>query len=114
MFMRRFRHAKMVATLGPASSDLSTIRALSMRERPRVPVVGITPERETARRLALVRGVHAVHAKEGVVDVTGMIAKATEAVRDEGFAVPGDTIVIAAGMPFGTAGTTNLLHIAQA
>jgi len=26
--MRRFRHAKVVATLGPASSDLSTIRAL--------------------------------------------------------------------------------------
>jgi pyruvate kinase len=43
-----------------------------------------------------------------------MVAKACAMARREGFAQPGNVIVIAAGMPFGTAGTTNLLHIAQA
>jgi pyruvate kinase len=31
----------------------------------------------------------------------------------EGFGASGQTIVISAGMPFGTSGTTNLLRIAQ-
>ena len=40
-----------------------------------------------------------------------IVEHACETVRDEGLAGPGDIIAIAAGMPFGVAGTTNLLRI---
>ena len=43
--------------------------------------------------------------------VSEIVEHACETVRDEGLAGPGDIIAIAAGMPFGVAGTTNLLRI---
>ena len=42
-----------------------------------------------------------------------MVENACNCARAEGFAAPGDTILISAGMPFGTPGATNLLRIAQ-
>jgi pyruvate kinase len=42
-----------------------------------------------------------------------MIKLAQQAATEEGFASAGDSIVIAAGLPFGESGTTNLLHIAR-
>jgi pyruvate kinase len=72
----------------------------------------MTPSVETARRLTLAWGVHPVLCPE-VTDVAGMSERACEAALREGLAAPGDTIVISAGVPFGTPGTTNLLRIAQ-
>jgi pyruvate kinase len=92
-------------------SGFTSLRAA--RERPTVPVLGITPVLPTARRLALVWGVHAVHAEHDVSDVPGMVKTARELARGEDHAAPGALIVIAAGMPFGRAGTTNLLHVEQ-
>jgi pyruvate kinase len=82
------------------------------RERPRAPVVGITPHRSTARRLALVWGVHALVAEE-VHSVDEMIEVACAAAANEGFARRGDEIAVVAGLPFGRSGTTNLLHVAR-
>ncbi|MGA2023941.1 MAG: pyruvate kinase [Steroidobacteraceae bacterium] len=82
------------------------------RERPAAPVLSITPNLQIARRLALVWGVHSVHT-EGIKDIAEMVNKALATAHSEQFAKPGDYIVIAAGMPFGSAGTTNLLHIVQ-
>ena len=93
-------------------SGYTTLRAA--RERPVAPVLSITPELAVARRLALVWGVHSVHAQHGVKDVSEMVETGCALARSEGYAKAGDIVVIAAGMPFGTAGTTNLLHIAQA
>lgn len=93
-------------------SGFTSLRAA--RERPQAPIVSVTPDLATARRLALAWGVHSVHVPHDVDDVPGMVQAASTLARAEGFAQPGDTIVIAAGMPFGKAGTTNLLHIAQA
>jgi len=91
------------------SSGHTSLRAA--RERPEAPVLSLTPNVSTARRLALVWGVHSVHI-EDVADVRQMTAIATEVARRERFAEPGQTIVAIAGMPFGEAGTTNLLRIA--
>jgi pyruvate kinase len=66
----------------------------------------------TARRLALVWGVHVVHTDD-VADVAQMVENAVRSARDQGFARPGENILISAGMPFGTPGATNLLRIAQ-
>ncbi|MGU7782700.1 pyruvate kinase [Burkholderia sp. PU8-34] len=92
-------------------SGYTSLRAA--RERPVVPVLGVTPELATARRLALVWGVHPVHADERVSDVPDMVNKACAIARHEAFAHAGDFVVIASGMPFGVAGTTNFLHIAK-
>lgn len=48
-----------------------------------------------------------------VMDVTEMTELAVQTARKLDFAQPGQTVVIAAGMRFGTSGTTNLLRIAQ-
>jgi pyruvate kinase len=83
------------------------------RERPESPVLSLTPIVATARRLTLVWGIHSVRI-EGVTDVNEMTAVACEIARREGFAGPGQFIVALAGMPFGSAGTTNLMRIATA
>jgi pyruvate kinase len=47
-----------------------------------------------------------------ITDVNTMTDLACKTALDEGFAKPGDHIVIAAGVPFGQAGTTNMLRLA--
>lgn len=98
------------ATVAYTSSGYSALRMA--RERPHAPIIGMTPRLATARRLALVWGVHAVLCHE-VADVPEMSELASRTALKEGFGEAGQTIVISAGMPFGTSGTTNLLRIAQ-
>lgn len=93
------------------SSGHTSLRAA--RERPEAPILSLTPHMATARRLALVWGVHSVHI-EDVADVTQMTAIACEVSRRECFAQAGQTLVTIAGMPFGEPGSTNLLRIASA
>ena len=92
------------------SSGSSALRMA--RERLRAPIIGITPLPHIARRLALVWGVNPVLSAD-VADVRGMTDLALQTATRLGFAQPGQTIVIAAGLPFGTPGSTNLLRIAQ-
>jgi pyruvate kinase len=99
-----------VAIVTYTTSGSTALRA--SRERPRAPIVSMTPSLATARRLALAWGVHVVHTSD-VSDVTEMVNNAIRAARDEGFAQAGESILISAGMPFGTPGATNLLRIAQ-
>lgn len=112
--MRRNRIAKIVATLGPASTSRETIELLfdAGADVFRLNFSHGTHDEGTARRLALVWGVHPVLCKE-VVDALEVSDLACETVRTEGFGEDGQTVVISAGMPFGTPGTTNLLRIAQ-
>jgi len=81
------------------------------RERPEAPVIGITPHMDTARRMAVVWGVHAIVTPE-VHSMTEAVARASRTAVTEGFAVPGEEIVVTAGVPFGQAGTTNALRVA--
>jgi len=87
----------------------TTLRA--SRVRPNVPILGLTPRIESARRLALAWGVHSVHT-EDAHDFIDMVNKASAVARAEGFAKSGDRLVITAGVPFGTPGSTNTLRIA--
>lgn len=81
------------------------------RERPEAPVLALTPNRETASRLALVWGVHAVVTKDAH-DVDDMARRACKFAGREGFAKPRERIIIIAGVPFGTPGATNMIRIA--
>lgn len=98
------------AMVAYTSSGSSALRMA--RERPRASIIGMTPRPEIARRLALVWGVNPVVCND-VTGVDDMTERAITTARRTGFAQRGQTIVIAAGMPFGTPGSTNLLRIAQ-
>ena len=98
------------AAVAYTSSGYSALRMA--RERPQVPILGMTPRVSTARRLAMAWGVHSVLCHE-VMDVPEMTALASLTVRKEGFGEVGQSIVISAGLPFNESGTTNLVRIAQ-
>ncbi|HAT36515.1 MAG TPA: pyruvate kinase [Rhodospirillaceae bacterium] len=100
--------AKAIVTY--TTSGSTTRRAA--RERPEVPVIGLTPSIATARRLAAVWGVHSVHTLDAR-DFAQMVEFASDRVLQDGFAEVGDRIVITAGVPFGTPGATNILRIAR-
>ena len=91
------------------STGSTTIRASKVR--PTVPILGLAPELSTSRRLVLVWGVHPVNTP-GIKEFKEVVAVAVSVSAAEGFAQKGDHIVITAGVPFGTPGTTNIIRIA--
>ena len=97
------------AILSYTTSGATALRAA--RERPNVPVLVLTSKIETARRLAIVWGLHCVHSRD-VHSFNDMVQRATRVAHKEGFAERGERIVITAGVPFGTPGATNVLRIA--
>ncbi|MGF1474728.1 MAG: pyruvate kinase [Geminicoccaceae bacterium] len=107
--------AQVANTLGSAAivtyttSGQTALRAA--RERPSTPILGLITRLGTARRLALAWGIHAL-VTDDATDLDDMVAKACHFAKAEGFAGNGQTIVITAGLPFGTPGATNLLRIA--
>lgn len=96
------------ATITYTSSGFTSLRAA--RERPTAPILSLTPGIDTARRLAMVWGVHAVLVDQ-IHDVGEMIKRANRTAVTEGFANVGENVVIVAGLPFGEPGTTNLMHV---
>lgn len=87
----------------------STARRVA-RERPRVPMLVLTPSPKTARRIGLVWGAHAVHTRD-IGSFEEMIAKGKRMALRHGFGSAGAKLVMLAGVPFGTPGSTNLLHV---
>lgn len=81
------------------------------RERPNSTVIALTPSQDTARRLALVWGVHSIRTKDAS-DIDDMAFRACKFAVREGHAEVGDRIIIVAGVPFGTPGATNMVRIA--
>jgi pyruvate kinase len=88
----------------------TTFRAA--RERPDVPILGLTPDIKTARRIMLVWGVHSVKTSY-FDDFDDVVASAIDVAQKEGFAKVGQQLVITAGVPFGTPGATNVLRIVK-
>ena len=106
----------MVGTVGAAAIVVftlsgSTARRIS-RERPAVPLLVLTPSLKTARKLGLLWGAHAVRTRD-VANFEEMIAKAKRMALRHRIAKAGDRIVIIAGVPFGTPGSTNVIHIVR-
>lgn len=94
-------------------SHSGTTALLTARERPRVPIIALTPHTGTARRLALSWGLHCVVVPE--VDRFKLaVVNAARVSREHGFAAEDDRIVVTAGIPFGVAGSTNILRVATA
>ncbi len=91
------------------ASGSTGIRAA--RERPAKPIIALSPNLRTIRRLSVVWGIHCVQT-EDAVSLEDMVDRACVIAYQEGFARPGDRIAITAGVPLGTPGATNMLRIA--
>ena len=106
---------QVAATVGAAaivsftSSGATALRAA--RERPAVPILALTPNLATARRLALLWGAHCVHLAD-IKSFGDMVQKAVRTAYREEIAASGQRVVITAGVQFGTPGSTNVLRIA--
>jgi len=100
---------KASAIVSYTTSGSTALRAA--RERPDVPILVLTSRVSTARRLALTWGAHCVHTAD-VTSFQEMVQKACRVAAKEGIALPGDKLVVTAGVPFGTPGSTNILRIA--
>ena len=81
------------------------------RERPASSILAMTPIVEIARRLALVWGLHPV-VTDDARDERDMADRACRHAFIEGFAGVGERVLVVAGVPFGTPGTTNMVRIA--
>ncbi|MDX5931896.1 pyruvate kinase [Acidiphilium acidophilum] len=92
------------------NSGASALRVA--RERPNCPVIGLTPSIDTARRMAVVWGVHALVTDE-VFSMSEAVNLSAKLARQEGFVQAGEEIVVVAGVPFGQSGSTNALRVAK-
>src|SRR5258705_1276035 len=81
------------------------------RERPKSPIVAISPRLSTGRRLSLIWGVHCIVA-EDAHDLDDMVERACRLAWKDGFSQVGQRVIIAAGVPLGTPGATNILRVA--
>lgn len=98
------------AIVNYTTSGSTTLR--TVRQRPDVPILCLTQDLQTARRLMLSFGVRTFH----VTDVNSFaetVERAVKLVQEKGYAQKGDRIVLTAGVPFGVSGSTNVLRIAE-
>jgi pyruvate kinase len=89
----------------------STVRRAA-RERAALPVLCLTPRLDTARRMGLVWGVHAVVTRD-ITSFEHMVEKAKRMALRTRIAHGGDPLVLIAGVPFSTPGTTNVVHVVR-
>jgi pyruvate kinase len=107
----RAASASQAACLVAFTAGGTTGRRLS-RERPLQQILMLTPSVQTARKLALAWGVEPRVAADPA-NVEEMVDEAIDETRKLGIAKPGQAIVIVAGVPFGRAGSTNMIRIAH-
>jgi pyruvate kinase len=81
------------------------------RERPQVPIVALSPNLATGRRLSVAWGIHCI-VTEDARDPGDMVERACRLAFKDGFAKAGRRVIIVAGVPLGTPGATNMLRIA--
>ncbi|AMN40210.1 pyruvate kinase [Rhodoplanes sp. Z2-YC6860] len=81
------------------------------RERPQVPIVALSPNVATGRRLSVAWGIHCI-VTEDAKDPGDMVERACRLAFQDGFAKAGRRVIIVAGVPLGTPGATNMLRIA--
>jgi pyruvate kinase len=104
--------ARLVGAAAIVSYTTSGATALrAARERPEAPILVLTSNLSTARRLAVLWGAHCVHTSD-VKSFGDMVQKAVRIAHREKVAELGQRVVITAGVPFGTPGATNVLRVA--
>ncbi|HET7604581.1 MAG TPA: pyruvate kinase [Sphingomicrobium sp.] len=108
---RQIAHTVSATAMVCYTSSGATARRIA-RERPPVPLLAMSPSLHTARRMGLLWGVHAVHSRD-VGSFEEMVEKGKRMALRHKIAKGGDRVVLMAGIPFGTAGSTNVLHVVR-
>jgi pyruvate kinase len=93
------------------TSSGSTARRIS-RERPPVTLLAMSASINTSRRMGLLWGVHAVHTRD-VSSFEEMVDKSRRMALRHQIAKAGERVILMAGIPFGTAGSTNVIHVVR-
>jgi len=93
-----------------STSSGYTARMVS-KNRPSAPIVAVTSEHETYRRLPLVWGVQPLFVGVTSQDTDEVLARAQETAKAHGYVKDGDIVVITAGVPVGVPGHTNLIKV---
>lgn len=83
------------------------------RERAPVQIIGLSPNLKTSRRLQLLWGVNSCHSSQDAANTTEMVNIACSVAKNKNLVKADDSVIITAGVPFGNAGSTNLLRIAK-
>ena len=109
---RRAAEAASTACLAAFTTTGQTALRLS-RERPLQPTLALTPNIDTARRLALAWGVEP-KVVPVLTDPEDLARVAIEAAVEMGLAPPGQRVLILAGLPMGSPGAANILRLAHA
>ena len=100
---------RLAAVVCYTASGSTGLRAA--RVRPETPIVALSPVEGTARRLAVVWGLHCIVSPDAY-DLDDMVDRACRLVFSEGIARAGERIIVTAGVPLRTPGATNMLRIA--
>ena len=108
---RQIAHTVSATAMVCYTSSGATARRIA-RERPPVPLLAMSASLHTSRRMGLLWGVHAVHTRD-VSSFEEMVEKGKRMSLRHQIAKGGDRIVLMAGIPFGTAGSTNVLHVVR-
>jgi pyruvate kinase len=98
-----------VSAIVTATSSGYTAKMIS-KYRPKQPIVAVTFDESTNRKLALVWGVEAITG-ERVESTDDMLDLAVDTGLSTGLFKRGDRIIISAGVPVGETGTTNLMKV---
>ncbi len=83
------------------------------RERAPVQIIGLSPNIQTSRKMQIVWGVNSCYAPQDAANTTEMVKIACSIVKNKNLVKPDDNVIITAGVPFGNAGSTNLLRLAK-
>ncbi len=107
------RMTEVLSAAGTVTYTDSGYTCLRMsRERPDAPILALTPNSTTARHLTLSWGAHPILIDD-LTSIEQVVEIACELAVKDGFAKTDDTLIIAAGMPFGEAAHTNLIRVAN-
>ena len=105
------KNADAKAIISFSVSGKTTLRMA--RERAPVQIIGLSPNIETARKMQLIWGVNSCHSNEDAPNATEMVNIACTIAKNKNLVKHDDNVIITAGVPFGNAGSTNLLRIAK-
>lgn len=102
-------HELGAAAILTATESGYTARMVS-RYRPQATIVAVTPREKAARRMQLLWGVQTVMGPS-TKNTDEMVSSAIAVSQTAGLVKNGDLVVITAGVPAGTSGTTNMIRV---
>ncbi|WP_026884600.1 pyruvate kinase [Clostridium akagii] len=100
-----------VSAIITATQSGLTARMVS-KYRPSCPIIAVTPSRQVARSLSINFGLQTIISKK-LTSTDELMADAVEKCLTAGYIKKGEVVIIAAGIPVGQSGTTNMMKIQE-